>query len=265
MQPGNSCPNPGALHLWCAYPGDLLDEEASRACASLLSGDERARWRRFRVERAQREYLAARALLRNALSHYRALAPQDWRFKVNAHGKPAPDPDYGLRFNLSHSGGLAVCLISEFPASVGVDVEPLARANQIAVVAHRVFSPLEQAQLDALPPSDRPNRHLDLWTLKEAYVKARGLGLSLPLDQVSFLSDERDGPLRLQRLEVDAALDPDPDRWSFKTLDHAGYRIALVVESAAAGLLDVWQARPPAAPAVAVAIPPVAWLPERPR
>lgn len=265
MQPGNSCGNPGALHLWCAYPGDLLDEPALRACVSLLSEDERVRWQRFRVERARREYLAAHALLRNALSHYGAPAPQDWRFKTNAHGKPAPHPDCGLRFNLSHSAGLAVCLISEIPAQVGVDVEPLARANQIAAVAHRVFSPREQAQLDKLPAQGRLNRHLDLWTLKEAYVKARGLGLSLPLDRISFLSGGHDGAPRLQRLEIDAALDPDPDRWSFTTIDRAGYRIALVVESAAAGFLDVQEARPPAAPAIAVATPPVVWFPERPR
>lgn len=265
MQPGNSRGNPDALHLWCAYPRDLLDEPALRACVSLLSEDERARWQRFRVERARREYLAAHALLRNALSHYGALAPQDWRFKTNAHGKPAPHPDCGLGFNLSHSGGLAVCLISETAAQVGVDVEPLARANQIAAVAHRVFSPREQAQLDGLPAQGRLNRHLDLWTLKEAYAKARGLGLSLPLDRISFLSDGRDSSPRLQRLELDTALDPDPDRWSFTTIDHAGYRIALVVESAAPGLLDVQEARPPASPAIAIATPPVAWFPERPR
>ncbi len=264
MQPGKSCGNTSTLHLWCAYPGDLLDEEALRACASLLSEDERARWQRFRVERARREYLVAHALLRNALSHYGVLAPQDWRFKVNAHGKPAPDPDCGLRFNLSHSCGLAVCLISEAASQVGVDVEPLARANQIGAVAHRVFSPREQAQVDALPLSDKLNRYLDLWTLKEAYAKARGLGLSLPLNRISFLSDDCDGAPRLKRLEIDAALDSDPDRWSFTILDHADYRIALVVESAAAGPLDMWEARPPAAAAISVAIPAPVWLPERP-
>jgi 4'-phosphopantetheinyl transferase len=251
------------LHLWCAHAGDLLNEETSRACASLLSEDERARWQRFRVERARREYLAAHALLRNALSHYGTLAPRDWRFKVNAHGKPAPDPDCGLQFNLSHSGGLAVCLISEAAVQVGVDVEPAVRANQIAAVARKVFSPYELAQLDALPVPDRLNRYLDLWTLKEAYVKARGLGFSLPLDRISFLSDDRDEAPRLKRLIVDAELDPDPDRWSFTTLDHAGNRIALVVENAAAGLLDVREARPPAAPAIPVATPAPAWLPER--
>jgi len=264
MHPRNPYRNTNILHLWCARADDLLDEEASRACASLLSEDECARWQRFRVERARREYLAAHALLRNALSHYGTLPPQDWRFKSNAHGKPAPDPDCGLRFNLSHSGGLAVCLVSEADAHVGVDVEPAARANQIAAVAHKVFSPHEQAALDALPAPDKLNRYLDLWTLKEAYVKARGLGFSLPLDRISFLSDNPDRAPRLARLAVDAALDPDPDRWSFTTLDHAGYRIAVVVENAAAGLLDVREARPPAATAIPVAtLLAPAWLPDR--
>ncbi len=122
--------------------------------------------------------------------------PHAWSFFVNEYGKPSPIPDCGLRFNQSNSVELAVCLVAS-PGTlgphvssaasaatgieVGVDVEPFSRAEEIVPLAPQVFSLAERAQLDALPVTDRPDRALSLWTLKEAYIKARGMGLSLPL------------------------------------------------------------------------------------
>ncbi|MGH9590131.1 MAG: 4'-phosphopantetheinyl transferase family protein, partial [Terracidiphilus sp.] len=111
--------NRGALQLWCAFPDDLLDPVAAYACAALLNEEERARWQRFRPERRRREYLITHALVRTALSSYRPIAPRDWRFVTNAYGKPAPASECGLRFNLSNSVGLAVCLIVNAPEGVG--------------------------------------------------------------------------------------------------------------------------------------------------
>ena len=136
------------LHLWCAYPDDLRDEEAAQACIRLLSDEERARCQRFKFEKNRREYLATHALERIALSHHSGIAPDALRFRFNAYGKPAIDPDCGLRFNLSNSLSLVVCLISE-GAEVGVDVESHARAASIAEVGPRMFSPEELAQLEA--------------------------------------------------------------------------------------------------------------------
>lgn len=234
------------LHLWCAYPDDLLDEQAARNCEALLSAEEIARWQRFRHENRRREFLTTHALARTALSHDRQVAPDEWRFTANAHGKPALEPDCGLRFNLSNSPGLAVCLVADAPLEVGVDVEAFSRAAQIAEVAHKVFSAAEREQLDRLSAADRLDRCLSIWTLKEAYVKARGMGMgsALPLCEISFLWNDAG----VARLEVDRALDENAARWIFRSLDHAGHRVAIVAEEAAASGLEIWEARPVTSP-----------------
>jgi 4'-phosphopantetheinyl transferase len=171
-----------------------------------------------------------------------------WSFSVNKYGKPSTLPECGVRFNQSNSVELAVCLVARpdthsgaTAAEVGVDVESFARAEGIVPLAPRVFSAAERAQLDALPVAQRPDRALSLWTLKEAYIKARAMGLSLPLDGISFLFD---GP-RAIRFEVAPGVDDDPERWRFCRFDHAGHRIALAVEAAAAGPPEILEVRPP--------------------
>ena len=230
--------NSKPLNLWCACPDDLLSEPVAVACALLLSEDEQARWKRFRFARHAREFLATRALVRTALSHYHPLAPEAWSFHANAHGKPSAEPERGLRFNLSNSPGLVVCLISQ-GAEVGVDVEPCERAEKIAALAPEVFSPRERAQLEALHGPERLDRALSLWTLKEAYIKARGLGLSLPLDRFSFLFGGEAGIC----LELDPSLGNEAARWRFCLLSHAGHRIALMAEQAADPEVHLWETR----------------------
>lgn len=226
------------LHLWYAYPEDLT-EATSHRCAPLLSEDECAQWQAFRFDRHRREYLATRALMRTALSHYHPLAPEAWRFETNAYGKPTVDPDCGLRFNLSNSPGLVVCLIAQ-GTEVGVDAEPIERAEKIAELAPEMLSPLELAQLEALRGPEKLGRALSLWTLKEAYVKARGVGLSMPLNKVSFLF----GGIEGIRLELDPCQGEPGSRWRFCLLEHAGHRIALMAERATVPELQVWEARP---------------------
>ena len=170
--------------------------DSGRGCAGLcelLSDDELARCSAFKFDRHAREFLATHALARIALSHHHSLAPQAWRFALNSYGKPAAEPECGLRFNLSNSPGLVVCLIAS-GADVGVDVEPCARAGKIAELAPEALSPLELAQFEALREDEKLDRALRLWTLKESYIKARGMGLSLPMKKFSFLfgGDGRD-------------------------------------------------------------------------
>jgi 4'-phosphopantetheinyl transferase len=243
------------LNLWCAYPDDLLTEGVAERCAALLTEEERALVARFKFERHQREALTTRALVRTALSRYRSIAPEDWRFTANAQGKPEMEPECGLRFNLSNSLGLVVCLVAE-DADVGVDVESRERAGEILKLAPEVFSARERAQLESLPEADKLGRALSLWTLKEAYIKARGLGLALALDKFSFLLGT-DGV----RLEMDPGLEDEAGRWRFCLLDWAGHRIAAVVERAVAGDLDVWEARPVVAEPVRVDVGAVEWFP----
>jgi 4'-phosphopantetheinyl transferase len=248
------------LYLWCAYPDDLLIAGVAEASVALLSEEERARVQRFRFERHQRESLATRALVRTALSYVNPLPPQSWQFKLNAHGKPAIElatsPDRGLHFNLSNSLGLVVCLVAE-GAEVGVDVEPFERADQILKLAPEVFSAAEQAQLEALHGAEKLDRALSLWTLKESYIKARGMGLSLALDKFSFLFGGAEGV----RLEIDASLSDTAQRWRFCLFDHAGHRIAAMVECAGAGELELLEARPIVAPPIRVSKGNMQWFP----
>jgi len=232
------------LDLWCAYPQDVSNESTAHAYLALLSDDERARLQTFRFDRHRHEYLTTRALVRTALSHYHPTAPRAWHFKTSAHGKPGIDPDCGLRFNLSNSPDLVVCLIAQ-GSEVGVDVEPSEHAEQIARLAPEIFSPVELAHFEALPDLERLNCALSLWTLKEAYIKATGAGLYQPLKQFSF----RFGGAEGIRLELDPLLSPQPIRqWRFCLIEHAGHRIALMAECATAPELRLWHARPASAP-----------------
>jgi 4'-phosphopantetheinyl transferase len=248
--------NKEPLNLWCAYPDDLIADEVAQACAQLLSDDELARWQSFKFERHAREFLATHALARIALSNHYPLAPQAWHFSFNSYGKPAAEPDCGLRFNLSNSPGLVVCLIAS-GVEVGVDVEPCARAGKIAELAPEVLSPLELAQLDALREDEKLDRALRLWTLRESYMKARGMGLSLPMKRFSFLFGGAEGI----RLELDPDLNDQPERWRFCSLDHAGHRIALMVERAGAPELQIWETSPLGAPPAPLAADGTSWFP----
>ena len=253
------------IHLWVAYPDDLKDEATARACERLLSEDERARWERFKFDRHRREDLATRALERSALSAYAEIAPEAWQFEAGKHGKPAIAAAFGgqapgeqaqeLRFNLSNSLGLVVCAVSHGP-EIGVDVEPYARAGTIEEVAEKFFSARELEQLEPLQGDERRERGLTLWTLKEAYMKARGLGMALPTKLFSFVFEHGGGI----KLEIDADADDAPQRWRFCTLDHAEHRIALMVESSGAPDLEVWEARPPLGEPKRVGVGAVRWL-----
>jgi 4'-phosphopantetheinyl transferase len=213
------------LQLWYARPHDLADPGVAQACAALLSREEREHWQSFRHEERRRESLATRALARIALSHVHPTRPEDWNFAANAQGKPHTEPDCGLRFNLSNSAALVACLVAK-GAEVGVDLEPLERAEQILHLAEMVFSAQEREQLGALATEGQRDRALSLWTLKEAYIKARGLGLRLPLQAISFVFDQAAGI----RMELQAEIGDDARNWSFCLLDHARHRVAVMVE-----------------------------------
>ena len=121
-----------------------------------------------------------------------------------------------------------------------MDVEPFERARQIAEVAPRFFSPREQQQLEGLRGDEKLDRALSFWTLKEAYIKARGMGMALPLDQFSFLFESDESI----RLEMDASLADEPGRWRFCLLNHAEHRVALMAEATVSPELEIWEARP---------------------
>jgi len=217
---------PGAVHLWYAVSDEVSEPAQLAALESLLTPDERARRARYRFERERHQFLVARGLLRWTLSGYLGLPPEAVRFRAGPHGKPelavgaTPTP---LTFNLSHAAGLVACAIAR-DAEIGIDVEDLAGAADIDAVA-RSFAPSERADLDAVrEKTARQNRFLAYWTLKEAYLKARGLGLSIALDGFWFVLEAR-APIAIR---FAAPLDDDPTRWQFDQRDLApGHLLAV--------------------------------------
>ncbi len=224
---------PGVVDLWC-FMYERVDEPSLFASYDeLMAPDERARHRRFRFERDRHMFLATRALVRTALSHYADVAPADWRFATGERGKPeiaAPATKRPIRFNLSNTRGLVVCAVSVACRAVGVDTEILDGPGDKVSLANRCFSPHEVHALRCLPAADQQARFFSYWTLKESYVKARGLGFALPLDQFSFRLD--DGPDI--RITLDPRLSDDPSRWRF-ALYRASSRHLIAVAADTAG------------------------------
>jgi 4'-phosphopantetheinyl transferase len=203
----------GDVHVWYARPEAVSDPALLRACERTLSTYERERRRRLRLERGRHEYLVAHALLRTCLSRYADVPPQAWRFETNHRGRPeisAPRGAPPLRFNLSHTAGLVACAVT-MGAAIGVDVEDTRRSGRGMQVAERFFSTSEVADLRRLPESRRSRRFFEYWTLKEAYVKARGLGLALPLQRFSFRV-RRGAPVSVS---FDPQLGDRPESWHF--------------------------------------------------
>jgi 4'-phosphopantetheinyl transferase len=151
---------------------------------------------------------------------------------------------------------MVVCLIAE-GVEVGVDVESHDRSSNIMAVAERVLSPEEGARLNELGVTEKLDRVLSLWTLKEAYIKARGMGLALPLEKISFVFGRAGGT----QLEIDAGVDEDSARWRFCTFDHAGHRIAVVVEQRSTPQMILWEARPANARPVPLQGVEIHWFP----
>jgi 4'-phosphopantetheinyl transferase len=204
------------VHLWYTFPDVLTDPQLLHSYWMLMTPDERERQQRFRFEKGRHEYLVTRALVRTVLSHYAAVTPHEWRFVSNAYGRPEiASPSYHLRlcFNLSHTDGLIVCIVA-LDREVGVDVENLDRPGETVEIADQFFSPTEATALRSLPLAAQRQRFFDYWTLKESYIKARGMGVSLPLEQFSFHLDAG-CPIRIS---FDPRMNDHPHSWQFAQL-----------------------------------------------
>jgi len=125
-------------------------------------------------------------------------------------------------------------------------------------VAREVFSPLEMAEFQQLQGRERLDRAVSLWTLKESYIKARGMGLSLPLKKFSFLFSEPEGI----RLHLDPSLGDDARRWRFSLMDLAGHRVAMMAERTNVPALQLWEQRPLLAPGSRLALSEIQWFPQ---
>jgi len=200
-------------HLWRVDPKAITDPEIRQAYWNLMTPQEQEKQQRFYFAKGRQEYLVTRALVRSVLSRYYAAEPAAWRFKENRYGRPeidTPAQAAHLRFNLSHTDGLIVCLVAR-ELEIGVDVENITRQTRSLEIAESHFSRQEVMDLSALPKERQHNRFFEYWTLKEAYIKARGMGLALPLGQFSFHL-EAGCPVRIS---FGPQIDDDPEAWQF--------------------------------------------------
>ena len=210
----------GEIHIWRArlnVAAEVLDR-----LGSTLAHDEKARAQRFRFSRDRDHFIACRGILRELLGGYLRVSPVAIEFSYAAYGKPAycsRDSTSPIRFNLSHSGDqavLAFCRNSE----IGIDLESIQTEFGGEEIAARYFSAPELAELRALPEAVKPEGFFLCWTRKEAYLKARGLGLQLPLDSFSVSLT----PGRPESLQSE-----DSDRWNLHSFRSAPDFVAAVV------------------------------------
>jgi 4'-phosphopantetheinyl transferase len=225
------------VDLWYAWTGALSDAALWERYLAMLPQDETDGVNRFAREPDRRRGLMARVLARTALAHYTGVEPAALRFIRDRLGKPElVDPaESGLSFNLSHTGGLVLCGVST-RGDVGVDAERLDRTLDFLPLARRFFAAAEVAALEAVPPVGRPRAFFELWTLKEALVKAGGRGLSMPLGDFAITFGGAQAPA----VRFTAPGYGDPARWRFAQLELAGtYQAAAALCSAGRGPLTI--------------------------
>ncbi len=214
------------VHVW-RIPLDVEAPPGGVLWQTLATG-ERARAAAFLVDAARRRYVVARGALRSILAGYLASDPGAVPIATGPFGKPGLVPGAStqdLRFNLSHSGELALCAVA-VGREVGIDVERMHGGRDLTAIAERFFSPPEAAALRATDEGRRARAFFKYWTRKEAFVKARGLGLLMPLDQFSVSLEPDLGDVALAATNGQAVL-----AWSLHALEaDPGYVAALGVE-----------------------------------
>lgn len=216
------------VQAWHADPARVSSSNAERALVELLDPNERRRLAAFQQERDRLAFLAAHVLLRAALSQAAPAPLESWRFRIGQGGRPvveAPALHRNIAFSLSHASGcvaVAVCADAE----VGIDVEHVASAAGLAEVRDQIVAEEEMKALRQLPQAARRDRLLALWTLKEAYLKARGVGLSVPLGMLSFRVDEEGGDS-----VTDRSVDEQGGSWRFVRHRLESHRIAVAFRS----------------------------------
>ncbi len=216
------------VDVWHCFP-DALGRGQVSACLSTLSRVELSRYRRMRSAEGRLHFLVGRSLARNTLSRYADIPVRSWRFSINEYGRPAVDWPRACRnihFSVSHTSGLVAVAVSPI-SEIGIDVERVDRQVDISGIAEAVFTQCEMERILRCAPDENRDRFFGLWTLKEAYIKARGRGFSLPPRTFEFAS--LDDPISL-RCPPDC--DPTPERWQFHlSRRRPGLRIAIAVGS----------------------------------
>ena len=213
----------GEVHVWFAKL-DQPDERVEKFLTT-LAHDEVDRANRFHFDRHRREFIVARGVLRELTGRYVGAKPESLEFSYGAYGKPSLNGPYSLRFNMSHSGGVALYAFSE-KLELGIDVEQIRADFASEEIARRFFSALEVETFNALPEKERTAAFFRCWTRKEAYIKATGKGLSQSLDGFD-VSLAPETPAELLRVT-----DDEIGRWKLFDVEVGeGYAGALALEA----------------------------------
>lgn len=193
---------------WDAPPSADLVE----ALRPSLSIGEREQYHRFYFDRDRHAYLFAHVLLRRVLSQCHSIPEGLWEFLTGSHGKPfVASPPVDLHFSITHTAGMVACATSTDP-EIGVDAERIDRKCKYLELARSIFAPAEVRALENGPEAQLPDRFFTTWTLKEAYIKARGLGLSLPLQDFEV----RPFPDGTAGIAFFRGIDADPSQWKLR-------------------------------------------------
>lgn len=241
------------VHVWYVLTHKITSPDLLGHYRSILSDNERERNDRYIFEKDRRLGLISRALARWTLSQYRDIEPAAWEFVENRYGRPELAATFSansslagarkqlrsfsvvtgqcyqdapLRFNLTHTEGLVACAVTE-ACDTGVDAENVARRPfDWLTIAQRNFAPREVEQIQALPVQAQKAAFFEFWTLKEAYIKACGMGLSLPLDAFAFELQPGSRP----SISFEPPLYEDPYAWQFASFSPtADHKLAVAV------------------------------------
>lgn len=215
------------VHVWCAslnQPSIQVDY-----LQRFLVADELQRAEQFYFEEHRRHFIVARGFLRSILGHYLDIRPDELRFDYLRFGKPILHSTHGkdlVHFNVSHSGGLVLYAVARH-RKLGVDIEVLRTNVEFEQLSKRFFSLEEDCRFRLLSSEKKCQSFFEIWTRKEAYIKARGEGLAYPLDQFEVSFGDGKSPRLLNNLQEPK----DIEHWSMANLaPHPDYIGALVVE-----------------------------------
>lgn len=225
------------IHVWRVFLAQTVSRLQS--LQETLCTDERTKAERFYFEKDRRQFIVSRGALRAILSRELDIHPRDLRFGYNPYGKPFLIPEQGgdrLRFNVSHSHGLALIAITK-NRDIGIDIEHIRGDFSYLPIAESFFSPLENAVLRSLPLHLQHKAFFTCWTRKEAYIKAVGKGLSIPLDRfdVSLAPGE---PAQLLNFPENPE---EVSRWSLIELIPGFDMVGTVAVEGEIGKLICWQ------------------------
>lgn len=213
------------VHLW---QRPLNDSQSLDHCYDVLSPEERKKASQYRVERPRRQFILTRGTLRLLLGNYLGQDPAELSFRYTEYGKPLLEDSQDLRFNVSHGDGMALLAFAR-EREIGVDIEKISEKRDVLQLARRFFSAQERESLESVTGKDLQEAFFRCWTRKEAYIKAIGEGLSLPLHQfdVSALPNDANALLATRPNPSEAS------RWRLSDVSfHNEYAAAVAVELA---------------------------------